>query len=77
MEYKTWLAEGYCPIDHYHCLMPVEYGGEKAGDFIQSYEKQQMKCRHVLDGTCKEPQECSLWKESPQTLDKDTIWYEG
>ena len=22
---KQWLVEGFCPVDRYHCLMPVEY----------------------------------------------------
>ena len=30
---KTWLVEGFCPVDHYHCLMPVEYEAvEENGD---------------------------------------------
>ena len=29
MDYKNWLVEGFCPVDRYTCLMPVEYESEE------------------------------------------------
>ena len=33
-ETRIWLVESYCPVDMYHCLMPVEYLAE---DWSQTY----------------------------------------
>lgn len=32
---KTWLVEGFCPVDHYHCLMPVEYEAVEENGVVQ------------------------------------------
>ena len=29
MQTRKWLEEGFCPVDRYSCLMPVEYIAEE------------------------------------------------
>ncbi len=29
MQTRKWLEEGFCPVDRYNCLMPVEYEAEE------------------------------------------------
>lgn len=45
---KTWLVEGFCPVDHYHCLMPVEYEAVEENGVVQEYKKSKMVCGHSL-----------------------------
>lgn len=77
MAYKTWLVEGYCPTDHYTCLMPVEYESRETGGVIQDYHKKRMICRHALDGSCDLEDNCKFLKNAPEVLDKGAPWYEG
>ena len=51
---KTWLVEGFCPVDHYHCLMPVEYEAVEENGVVQEYKKSKMVCRHSLSGQCEQ-----------------------
>ena len=77
MDYKKWLVEGFCPVDRYTCLMPVEYESEEEGDRIIRYHKKRMVCRHALAGECEEVEKCSFWEKAPDILDKGVSWYEG
>ena len=62
---KTWLVEGFCPVDHYHCLMPVEYEAVEENGVVQEYKKSKMVCRH-----------CTFFKDAPEVLEKNANWYE-
>ena len=74
---KKWLVEDYCPVDHYHCLMPVEYESVEQGDIIVEYRKSRMVCRHALAGKCEQVKDCTFFEASPETLPKNENWYEG
>ena len=54
---KTWLVEGFCPVDHYHCLMPVEYEAVEENGVVQEYQKSKMVCRHSLSGQCEQKED--------------------
>lgn len=73
---KLWLVEGFCPVDQYHCLMPVEYTAVKEDSVIQSYAKDRMACRHALADKCDNIEECEFYKNAPDVLDKGVNWYE-
>ena len=44
MDYKKYLIEGFCPVDKYHCLMPVEYESEESDGIVVGYHKKRMVC---------------------------------
>lgn len=73
---KLWLVEGYCPKDCYHCLMPVAYEPIEQNGVIQEYQKEKMACRHALKKECDKVEECTFWKKAPETMEKNTNWYE-
>ncbi|HBI60357.1 MAG TPA: hypothetical protein DDY31_03950 [Lachnospiraceae bacterium] len=74
---KIWLVEGYCPKDRYQCLMPVSYEPVGEGGIAKEYRKEKMACRHVLEGDCDMAKECAFFEEAPETLEKNTQWYEA
>lgn len=74
---KQWLVEGFCPVDRYHCLMPVEYESVESDGVIREYHKVKMVCRHVLDGNCEKSDECSFFMAAPEKLEKNVNWYES
>lgn len=76
MDHKKYLIEGFCPVDKYHCLMPVEYESDEDDGVIVEYHKKRMVCRHALAGTCAEEDKCKFFEDAPGTLDKDEKWYE-
>ena len=39
MDYKKYLIEGFCPVDKYHCLMPVEYESYEKDGAVAGYHK--------------------------------------
>ena len=47
MDYKKYLIEGFCPVDKYHCLMPVEYESYEKDGAVAGYHKKRMVC-HLL-----------------------------
>ena len=73
---KTWLVEGFCPVDHYHCLMPVEYEAVEENGVVQEYKKSKMVCRHCLRGQCEQKEDCTFFKDAPEVLEKNANWYE-
>ena len=73
---KLWLVEGYCPKDRYQCLMPVSYEPVGESDVVKEYRKEKMACRHALGQGCDMEKECAFFKEAPETLEKNTQWYE-
>ncbi len=77
MEYKKWLVEGFCPVDDYRCLMPVEYEAVEENGIIQEYRKNRMVCRHALEGQCPQVQQCHFFATAPDRLEKGATWYEG
>ncbi len=76
MDYKKWLVEGFCPVDDYSCLMPVEYESIEENGIIQEYQKKRMACRHVLGEGCPKEAECHFFANAPQRLEKGATWYE-
>ena len=48
MDYKKYLIEGFCPVDKYHCLMPVEYESYEEDGAVAGYHKKRMVCRQLL-----------------------------
>ena len=76
MDKKIWLVEGFCPVDRYTCLMPVEYEADEENGNLKQYHKQRMACRHVLSGECSQSEKCEFWEKAPDVLDKNSIWYE-
>ena len=74
MECKRWLVEGFCPVDEYNCLMPVEYEAVEEKGVVLEYQKKQMACRHVLEGDCPQKEECRFFKVAPERLDKGANW---
>lgn len=74
---KLWLVEGYCPKDRYQCLMPVSYEPVGKDGAAKEYRKARMACRHALAKKCDMEEECAFFKEAPDTLEKNTQWYEG
>ena len=76
MDYKKFLIEGFCPVDKYHCLMPVEYESDEEDGVITGYHKKRMVCRHALAGACEKMEECKFFADAPDKLDKDEKWYE-
>ncbi len=74
---KLWLVEGYCPKDRYQCLMPVSYEPVETGGVAREYRKERMACRHVLEKGCDLEKECAFFKEAPEILEKNTLWYEA
>lgn len=76
MDKKIWLVEGFCPVDRYTCLMPVEYAAYEENGNIKQYNRQGMVCRHVLSGECSQMEECEFLKKAPDVLGKNSVWYE-
>ncbi len=76
MEHKIWLVEGFCPVDGYHCLMPVEYEPLQQEGVAQEYYKSRMGCRHALQGMCQQEEECHFFRAAPPVLDKNAPWHE-
>lgn len=76
MDYKKWLVEGFCPMDDYNCLMPVEYESIEENGIIQEYQKKRMLCRHVLGAGCPHESECHFFAAAPERLEKGATWYE-
>lgn len=74
MAYKKWLVEGFCPIDEYNCLMPVEYESVEVNGVVQEYEKRRMACRHVLNGGCPHEAECKFFQLAPERMEKGANW---
>ena len=72
---KQWLVEGFCPVDRYHCLMPVEYESVEQNGMVIEYNKKRMACRNAVAGSCDKLEECQFFKEAPETLDKNVCWY--
>lgn len=73
---KIWLEEGFCPVDQYHCLMPVSYVPVEGEKEVQTYQKESMACRHVLSGKCDKQASCEFFQKAPEKLDKSVNWYE-
>lgn len=73
---KLWLEEGFCPVDKYYCMMPIEYSAVESNGEVRSYVKEKMACRHALDGTCNQVAGCEFYQKAPTELDKSTNWYE-
>lgn len=76
MDYKKYLIEGFCPVDKYHCLMPVEYESYEKDGAVAGYHKKRMVCRHALAGSCENEGECKFFEDASKTLGKDEKWYE-
>ena len=78
MEEKIWLAEGFCPTDGYHCLMPVAYQAvPEPGGTVREYRKDRIVCRHALQGNCEKEAECHFFAQAPEILDKNAPWHEN
>ena len=73
---KQWLVEGFCPLERYHCLMPVEYESVEQDGVIKEYRKLTMACRNARNGVCKQVAECTFFQAAPDCLEKNTNWYE-
>ena len=39
MQTRKWLEEGFCPVDRYNCLMPVEYEAEEKNGKVKDFHK--------------------------------------
>lgn len=76
MRTKKWLEEGFCPVDRYNCLMPVEYVAEEEDGKVRNFHKKGMACRHVLNGECDKITECGFFEKAPEILGVNAIWYE-
>ena len=63
-------------VDHYHCLMPVEYEAVEENGVVQEYKKSKMVCRHSLSGQCEQKEDCTFFKDAPEILEKNANWYE-
>lgn len=74
MDYKRWLVEGFCPVDEYNCLMPVEYEAIEVNGVVQEYQKKRMVCRHVLGEGCPYEAECKFFKAAPERMEKGANW---
>ena len=52
MQTRKWLEEGFCPVDRYNCLMPVEYEAEEKKNVYFSRKHQmflvQMLCGMIV-----------------------------
>ena len=64
MDYKKYLIEGFCPVDKYHCLMPVEYESYEKDGAVAGYHKKRMVCRHALAGSCENEGECKFFEDA-------------
>lgn len=73
---KLWLVEEFCPMDNYHCLMPVAYEPVEENGVIQKYRKKEMACRHHQSGKCQQAKNCVFWENAPEELEKNSNWYE-
>ena len=70
MDYKKYLIEGFCPVDKYHCLMPVEYESYEEDGAVAGYHKKRMVCRHALAGSCENEGECKFLRTHQRHLAK-------
>ena len=63
MDYKKYLIEGFCPVDKYHCLMPVEYESyeedgavagyhKKSVSFLRTHQRHLAKMRSGMSSNC-------------------------
>lgn len=73
---KQWLVEGFCPLEHYHCLMPVEYEAAERDGVVVSYRKKRMACTNANADSCEYIAECSFFLKAPETLEKNANWYQ-
>jgi len=77
MQTRKWIEEGFCPVDRYNCLMPVEYEAEDSNGKVKDFHKKRMVCRHVLNGSCDKETECVFFQNAPDVLGANVIWYDG
>ena len=56
--------EGYCPISHYRCLMPVEYQEQEDKQF----HKVQCSCDILPD--CQDRKTCEHFRNAPEVQEK-------
>lgn len=73
---KQWLIEEFCPLERYHCLMPVEYESIEQDGVILEYRKTGMACRNARNGSCKQIAECPFFRIAPEHMEKNVNWYE-
>lgn len=73
---KQWLVEDFCPLEHYQCLMPVEYEAIERDGVVISYQKKRMACRNAKSNSCEHAAECSFFRKAPETLEKNANWYQ-
>lgn len=73
---KQWLIEEFCPLDRYHCLMPVEYESVEQDGVIIEYRKSRMACRNARTGSCEQVAECPFFRIAPERMEKNANWYE-
>lgn len=57
-------VEGYCPVTHYRCLMPIEY--EKKED--KQFHKTKVACAHLSE--CKDIDRCEHFQNALETQEK-------
>lgn len=53
----------FCPVDHYTCMMPVEY--QKSNE-DRKYHKHRMVCHCVLEGKCTNETSCDHFIQAPE-----------
>lgn len=59
-------VNGFCPVTHYTCLMPVRYVCDENG----VYHKDECRCSKVESGECKNGRGCQHFMNAPDTLPK-------
>ena len=65
------LVSEFCPVDHYTCLMPIEYERtDPADDSIgkKEYRKSRYACHNVLDGKCDKCRECAHYMAAEELI---------
>jgi len=63
-------------MDHYHCLMPVEYEAIERDGLVVSYQKKKMACKNARSNSCEHITECSFFLKAPEVLGKNVNWYQ-
>lgn len=64
--------KAYCPVDHYNCLMPIEYECMEEDDHPgrKKYRKVRCNCHNVRAGACDQSTACKHFTDAPEMIER-------
>jgi len=66
MQTRKWLEEGFCHVDRYSCLMPVEYIAEEENGKVKDFHR-------IASGIVKAPAQAEIIKSVLEELTEEEM----